>query len=64
LFNFRALALFNGVKPAGLVAQILQDGAGFKDRDRLAVRSIRIDNGRHASVWRDGQKIGGELFLF
>src|SRR5665647_3642629 len=45
LVDLDPAALVLGVELAGLTAQVLQDGAGFEDRDRFAARSVRIDDG-------------------
>ena len=57
-----ALALVLAVELAGLAAQVLQDGAGLEDADRLAARSVVVDDGRHAVVGADGQELWRELF--
>src|ERR1700751_3808546 len=41
---------------ARLVGEILQNRARFEHRNRLALRSIRIDDRRHAVVRRNGEK--------
>lgn len=61
---FRHPDLFTGCRPAkapGLLREVLQDRAAFEDRDRRAVRPVRIDNGRHPVVGRDLKKIGLKL---
>ncbi len=61
LVHLHAPALVGRIEATGLAAEILQDGAGFEDRDRLAVRPVGIDDGRHLVVGRDRQELGLEL---
>src|SRR3546814_18094523 len=42
-----------GKKLAVLLRQVDEDGAAFEERDRLAVRPVRIDHRRHFAVgWK------------
>ena len=54
-------ALIARVEAAGLAAEILQDGARFKHRDRPAARPGGIDDRRYSIVRRDRQELRGEL---
>src|SRR5581483_7554969 len=53
LIDLYARPLIARIKLAGLAAEILQDGAGFEDGDRPAVRACMIDDCRHPIVRRD-----------
>jgi len=61
LVDFDAATLVLRIELPGLAAEILQDGAGLEDRDRLAVRAPVIDDRRHAVVGRDRQELRLEL---
>ena len=50
-----------GIELAGLAPEILQDGAGFEDRDRPSARAVGIDDRRHAVVGGDFEESGLEL---
>jgi hypothetical protein len=60
-FYRHAGALFLRIKSAGLAPEVLQNRARLEHRDRLAVRSSRVDDGRDAVVGRDRQKVRFEL---
>src|SRR5690606_12364245 len=45
-------------------AQILEDRTGFKNGNRIATRSFRIDNCGHSVVGGDFQKLGIKLIAF
>src|SRR5690606_15450716 len=62
LVDLGALALALAIEPAALAGEVLQDRAGFEDRDGLAVRPFRVDDGGHAAVGTDGLKLRRELF--
>ncbi len=64
LFHVAAPPLIGGIKPPRLVAQILQNGPRFKDRNSPAPRPVGIHEGGHAPVRREGQKARIELRLF
>jgi hypothetical protein len=51
-----ALALGRAVEGAGLAGEVLQDRAGFEDRDRRPVGAFGIDDGRHPVVRGDLQE--------
>jgi hypothetical protein len=53
-----ASAFVARIELSGLAAEILQDGAGFENRDRPPAWARRIDNGWNAIVWRDRQNAG------
>ncbi|KAI1691990.1 hypothetical protein DdX_21503 [Ditylenchus destructor] len=61
LLDVDAPALVGRIEFSVLAAEILQDRAGFEDRDRLAVRPLGIDDRRHAVVRRDRQELRLEL---
>ena len=61
LLDLDAAALVPRIEFSGLAAEILQDRAGLEDRDRPAVGTVVIDDGRHTVVGRDRQKLRLEL---
>ena len=49
-------------KLAGFGREIIENRSGFENRDRVAARSVMIDNCGNLGVWADFQKFGFELF--
>src|SRR5207247_9013399 len=50
LLDLDAAALIPRIEFSGLATEILQDRAGLEDRDRPALGTVVIDDGRHAVV--------------
>ena len=61
LLDRDAGALLARIEFSGFAAEILQDRAGFEDRDRPPARTGGIDDRRHAVVRRNRQKLRREL---
>jgi hypothetical protein len=59
-FNAAAFVL-DGIEAAEFPAEIHEDSRRFEHRNRLAAGPVGIDDGRHAVVRRDRQKIRREL---
>src|SRR5581483_11545865 len=48
---------------AGLLGEILQDRAGLEQAERLAARTVGIEDCRNLAVWIERQKFGGLLVV-
>jgi hypothetical protein len=55
-------ARFRWTKPSCLLGEVRHDGPRLEDGNRgAAAHRLVIDDRRHPAVWRDLQKVGGEL---
>src|SRR5439155_21281488 len=55
-------ARFRRANPSCLLSEIGHDGPRLEDGNRCAAaHRLVIDDRRHPAVWRDLQKVGGEL---
>ncbi|MNE69135.1 hypothetical protein D3C80_1648410 [compost metagenome] len=53
LVDLDPTTLVGRIELAGLAPEVLQDGAGFEDRQRRAAGPLRIDDGGHTAVGTD-----------
>jgi hypothetical protein len=50
-----------GQKASGLAGKVEQDGATLEQRNRLAARAVRVDQGGDLVVGTEGEELGREL---
>src|SRR5262249_8791073 len=65
LGNIVSAAHILWVEASSLFREIHHDRARFEDRDRrTTAHRLVVNDRRHPAVWRNSQKVGGELIAF